>query len=96
MVSAHRLLSITADNRTAEELAEKAAVLLRSHGGNVATFGIGSGADPAEIILSHAKTFEPDMLVMGAYGRRGLRDMLFGSCTRRLMAECGTALFLQH
>ena len=91
-----QVLSINADDRAAEELAERAATLLRSHGGNVTAFGIGSETDPAEIILSHAKTFEADMVVMGAYGRSGLRDMIFGSCTRRVMEECATALFLQH
>jgi nucleotide-binding universal stress UspA family protein len=63
-----QVLSINADDRAAEELAERAATLLRSHGPNVTAFGIGSETDPAEIILSHAKTFEADMVVMAPTG----------------------------
>lgn len=91
-----QVLSINSEIRAAEALAERAAALLRSHGGNVTAFGIASEADPEEMILSHARTFGADMVVMGAYGHGGLRDVLFGSCTRRLLTECTAALFLQH
>jgi nucleotide-binding universal stress UspA family protein len=91
-----QLLSVNSDSRAAEAAADRAASLLRSHGATVAAFGIASESDPAEIILSHAQTFEADMIVMGAYGHGGLRDMVFGSWTRRVVAECPTALFLQH
>jgi len=90
------VLSIDDDARIAEQRAERAAALLRSHDGKVAAFGIQSGAEPAEMILSHVQTFGADLVVMGAYGHAGLRDMIFGSCTRRLLADCTAALFLQH
>lgn len=91
-----RVLSINPDIQIAEILADRAAALLRSHGVNAATFGLRSDADPAQMILSHAKSFAADIVVMGAYGHGGLRDAIFGSCTRRLLAECKAALFLQH
>jgi nucleotide-binding universal stress UspA family protein len=91
-----QVLSIDRDRRVAETLAARAADLLRSHGRNVAAFGIQSEADPADMILSHAMTFGADMVVMGAYGHGGLRDVIFGSCTRRLLNECKATLFLQH
>ena len=91
-----QVLSVNSDGQAAESAADRAATLLRSHGANVDAFGIAAESDPAEIILSHAQTFEADIVVMGAHGHGGLRDMIFGSCTRRVMAECATALLLQH
>jgi nucleotide-binding universal stress UspA family protein len=46
------------------------------------------------MILSHARTFGADMVVMGAYGLGGLREAIFGSATSCLLAEDEAALFL--
>ena len=94
--AAVQVLAVSPNGRRAEDAAERAATLLRRHGADAAGFGIASDIDPADTILSHAQTFEAGLVVMGAFGHSGLRDMLFGSCTRRLMTECSTALFLQH
>ena len=36
------------------------------------------------------------MLVMGAYGNRGWRESLFGSCTRHLLTASPVPLFIHH
>lgn len=91
-----RVVSVDAKIEIAQQLAQRAASLLASHGADVAAVGLASDADPADIILTHARTFAADLVVMGAYGHGGLRDMIFGSCTRHLLAECPAALMLQH
>jgi nucleotide-binding universal stress UspA family protein len=83
-----QLLSIDSDSKTAQGRADGAAALLRNHGAEVSVFGVQSDADPAELILGHVRAFGADMVVMGAYEHGGLRDAIFGSCTRRLLAEC--------
>jgi nucleotide-binding universal stress UspA family protein len=36
------------------------------------------------------------MLVMGAFGHRGFREILFGSCTRHLFNTAPLPLFIYH
>ena len=36
------------------------------------------------------------LLVMGAFGHRGFREILFGSCTRRLFKTAPLPLFIYH
>jgi nucleotide-binding universal stress UspA family protein len=83
----------------------------RSEAANVAQFGhaflarhnlvakIHSEAfdpDPATTLLERANSLGARLLVMGAYGHRGWREMLFGSCTRRLLRESPVPLFIYH
>jgi nucleotide-binding universal stress UspA family protein len=91
-----QVLSIDDDAPTAQERAARAASLLRTHGATLASSGISSAADPADVILDQLRRFEADTIVMGAYGHHGLREAIFGSCTRRLLADCAASLFLQH
>lgn len=91
------VLSADADQAVAAARAAPAEQLLRAHGGNVSdVLAIGSTADPAEIILNHVQSLRAGMVVMGAYGHTGLREKLFGSCTRALLHACPTALMVHH
>jgi nucleotide-binding universal stress UspA family protein len=82
----------------AEETARRACALLRRHGA-AETRAIGLGdreaGTPAETILGLAKALKPGMIVMGAYGTRGIQE-IFGSCTREVLNACPTPLFLHH
>ncbi len=48
----------------------------------------------AETLLGHAGAFEPDYLVMGAYGHSRLRQTLFGGVTRHMLSEADFPLLL--
>jgi nucleotide-binding universal stress UspA family protein len=78
--------------------AQKACALLSLHGA-VKTHAIGLGdaeaGRPAETILGTATALQPDLVVMGAYGRRGIQE-IFGSCTRQVLDASTTPLFLYH
>jgi nucleotide-binding universal stress UspA family protein len=82
----------------AEQTAERACVLLRRHAA-AETHAIGLGnreaGTPAETILGLAKVLKAEMIVMGAYGNRGIQE-IFGSCTREVLNACPTPLFLHH
>jgi len=54
------------------------------------------GGDPADLLLRRAAAIDAHMLVMGAFGHRGVREILFGSCTRRLFEGAPLPLFIYH
>lgn len=91
------VLSIDSDRDRALNLAESAADLLRAHGVESAdAIAVRSKSDPAGVILDHVQTARIGIVVMGAYGNGGLREVFFGSCTRRVLESCGCALFVHH
>jgi len=91
------VLSIGEAEAEATRRAEAAAKLLRAHGADVEdVIGMASSADPADLILAEIRALHAGISVMGAYGHTGLREVLFGSCTRTLLRACPTALFVHH
>lgn len=91
------VVSVGEERSDAELLARAAASLLDAHGAAaVEVTGLEAKAHPAEVILGHARRFDAGMVVMGAYGHRGLKDLVFGSTTVRLLQSCPASLFLHH
>jgi nucleotide-binding universal stress UspA family protein len=45
-------------------------------------------------IVEHAGEFDPDLIVMCAHGRSGIRDMLFGRIAHQVVAKGSTPLLL--
>lgn len=89
------VLSVEAEADAAARVADDAAAFLQLHGYQVTTRAVTSGVAPAEVIsLQLAEGYE--LLVMGAYGRRGLKEFIFGSTTETLVGNPGTCLFLYH
>lgn len=43
--------------------------------------------DVAAAIVRHAEEFQPDLIVLGAHGRGGLRDLLFGSIAMQVLRK---------
>lgn len=83
---------------TAEDEAERANAAARhylgSHGIAAQSQIVMTTRHPAEVIAECDPAF--DLVVMGAYGHRGWREMLFGSSTGRLLQIAPTALFIHH
>lgn len=89
------VVSVDTQSETAERLATDAQTYLSRHGYAVSTRPITSGAHPSEVIDSHVVDgFE--LLVMGAYGRRGLKEFIFGSTTQTVVGLPKTCIFLYH
>ena len=53
------------------------------------------GPKPSEMICELVSKARADILIMGAYGHRPMREMLFGSTTERVLAHCSTTVILQ-
>jgi len=50
---------------------------------------------PASIV-EHSGEFDPDLIIMCAHGRSGIRDMLFGRIAHQVVAKGSTPLLLLH
>jgi nucleotide-binding universal stress UspA family protein len=91
-----QVLSIDDQEELAVRRADGAATYLRGHGLSVSTAPVATRSHPGDVIRSEVTERNVGTLVMGAYGRRGIREMLFGSTTNRLVADPPCAVFLYH
>lgn len=55
-----------------------------------------TGGHPAELLLAEARTLGARLLVMGAFGTTGLRALLLGSATRRVLRDAPCPVFIQR
>ncbi len=53
------------------------------------------GTRPSEMICDLVMEAKSDILIMGAYGHRPMREMFFGSTTERVLSNCGATVVLQ-
>lgn len=80
----------------AEQNLKRALAYLQLYGHDCDSHALVSSSDPAQVLTDHVSGVAADLLVMGAYGHRGWRETLLGSCTTRLLAQCPTSLFIYH
>lgn len=52
--------------------------------------------DPGDLLLSRAADLGADLIVMGAYGRSRLREMVLGGVTRHMMQHMTVPVLLSH
>jgi nucleotide-binding universal stress UspA family protein len=90
------VLSVAADRETADALARYPTELLAKHGYQASPHGIGSYADPTEIVLTEAEALGATLIAMGASGHSPLHEFFLGSTTRRLLNTCPCPLFVHH
>ncbi len=69
---------------------------LRSHEYQAEAHPIVSDASPADVLRTQVSDRQIGTLIMGSFGRRGLREFLFGSTTNSLVEAPPCALFLYH
>jgi nucleotide-binding universal stress UspA family protein len=50
---------------------------------------------PSELICEMVKDGGVDLLIMGAYGHSPIREVLFGSTTEHILANCKANVILQ-
>jgi nucleotide-binding universal stress UspA family protein len=91
-----QVISIDPSQEVAAGRAAKAADYLRVHGHQVEASPIVSRAKPTDALASEITNRKIGTLVMGAYGHRGFRALLFGSTTSNLVENPTCALFLYH
>ncbi len=91
-----RVLSISSDHSAAVAVAERARAYLEAQGIAANPEAVESSDHPANVLLKRAAEIGSRLLVMGAFGHRGFREILFGSSTRRLFDQVKVPLFVYH
>lgn len=88
--------SIDADGEIAATRANRAVAYLNSNGYDAESAPIVSDKHVAEALRSEVLNKRIGTLVMGAYGHRGFRELLFGSTTTELVKSPPCPLFIYH
>ena len=88
------LLTVNDDSETAQGLLGNLGEFFESYGitPNLAT----RSGHPDTAVKSYIAENDIDMLVMGAYGRKSVREFFVGSVTQHLIQETTIPLFLYH
>ncbi|MFP3889498.1 universal stress protein [uncultured Ralstonia sp.] len=60
------------------------------------TAGIGTDVMVGELLLSRVADFNADLVVMGAYGRSRLRELVLGGVTRTLLGAMTVPVLMSH
>jgi manganese transport protein len=71
-------ISSTAEIRSGEEYFHDIATSL-ANAGIETEVSIEHGRSPKDVIIAKAQEIQPDLIVMGAHGHRGLKDLAFGN-----------------
>lgn len=80
-----------------EEPGADIALHLARHGVKVSSTHIVSDElDPADLILSRAADLGIDLLVMGAYGKSRLRELVLGGVSRHMMRHMTAPVLMSH
>ena len=90
------VLSVATNHQTAEERARYPTELFAKHGYQATPHGIGSHADPADIVHAEAEALGATLIALGASGHSPLHDFFLGSTTQRLLNSCPCVLFVHH
>lgn len=93
--SAAKVVSVAEDRTEAERLAGEAIAYLRAHAIEAEAL-TAEGARPSDLLLAEADALHARLLAMGAFGTAGLRSLLLGSTTHRLLHEARCPVFLHH
>lgn len=78
------------------EAATRARDFLVLHGIIADIDAVTSTDHPADVLGERAAAVHARMMVVGAFGHRGLQEMLFGSSTTRLLRGLRVPLFIYH
>ena len=70
--------SSTAEVQAGQQYLEEVAESLRNQGVTVEA-AVGHGLSPAKEIVRYAGEVHPDLVIMGAHGHGGLKDLIFGN-----------------
>jgi nucleotide-binding universal stress UspA family protein len=76
----------------AEELAVEGAKLVRLSFPDWEVHAEGLAGDPSRAVLERARSWRPDLLVVGSQGRSAIGRLLLGSVSERLAAEAPTSV----
>ncbi|MGR7995338.1 MULTISPECIES: universal stress protein [unclassified Xanthobacter] len=91
-----RVISVDPSQEEAARRASAAVSYLESHGYQAEAMPITSRISPPDVLRLETANVKASLLVMGSYGHRGLKELLFGSTTHKLVENPPAALFVYH
>jgi len=94
--SGAHILSIAREQSAALSVGERARSFLALHYFDADLEAVATTEKPADVLLRRASETGARLLVMGAFGHRGVRELLFGSTTRHLFDSAPVPLFIYH
>jgi nucleotide-binding universal stress UspA family protein len=90
------LVCVHPDEPEAARRLGRAIEYLRRHDVPAQAHSVATNEAPAGHILQQLEALNAGMLVMGAYGQPAMKELFFGSVTRRILDECDVPVFLFH
>ena len=90
-----RVLTVGEDGAATADSGARLTSYMRVHGVN-AEHRHAEGTDAAQVIASEAGAYEADLLVMGAYSRARLTELVLGGVTASLIARPPVAILCTH
>lgn len=91
-----RVVTVDPSQEEAARRAGGAVSYLASHGYAAEAAPVATRLDPTEVLRLEVANLKAGILVMGSYGHRGWRELLFGSTTHKLAENPPCALFIYH
>ncbi len=90
------VLTIHKDHQVAGEVIDRAMRYLGHHQVNAHRQMHITTHDTGDFILNKVTELRAELLVMGAYGKSGLKEFFFGSVTKNLLKHCPVPILLDH
>lgn len=91
------IISVSENGVVGADDVERLATSLKRHHPNVETMFLESGAmQVSEALLLHAYRVGAGLLVMGAYSRARLRELIFGGVTESVLQACELSVLMAH
>jgi nucleotide-binding universal stress UspA family protein len=88
------VVSVDRSAQQAADYCSEAVQLLRRHAIDARAHPVTAAASPTRLLIDTAGQLGARLVVMGAFGRKGLRTVFFGSTTRQMLDRCLFPLFL--
>ncbi len=92
----NRIVTVAKKRSLGEAIARDATQFLDRHGIRNSAHVVESNDSPTDVILNEVRRHETGMLVMGAYGHRGWREVILGSSTNALLGYADVPVFVDH
>ena len=86
-------LSSTAEVKAGAHYLDEIAASLRSQKIDVETIVTHSN-NPTDEIVRHARAIQPDLVIMGAHGHRGIKDLVYGTTINSVRHELDVPLLI--
>lgn len=90
------IANVSSEEHKARDLVNTANKLFKNHGIKAQTHPIVSSESAAKVLLELMDELQPNLVVMGAFGRRGIAALFRGSFAKELIKHSKVPLFVYH